>query len=136
MCSVLQACLLAWRERYVWCTKPANFGLYSTSCTAYTVLLVQLERYFLYSSCKHWLYSSYTTSYTACTVLLVQLIQFFLYRDVQDAFATADDDVPALQPAGRTLSSQKSKKSQRDPSLQHAEQILAAGSDALKMQQQ
>ncbi len=55
---------------------------------------------------------------------------------MQDAFATADDDLPAVQPAGRTLSSQKSKKAQRDPSLQHAEQILAAGSDALKMQQQ
>ncbi|DBA76613.1 TPA: hypothetical protein ACH3X2_008661 [Trebouxia sp. C0005] len=59
-----------------------------------------------------------------------------LQRDVQDAFAIADDDMPAVQPAGRTLSSQKSKKSQRDPALQHAEQILAAGSDALKMQQQ
>lgn len=59
-----------------------------------------------------------------------------LQRDVQDAFATADDDLPTVQPAGRTLSSSKSKKSQRDPSLQHAEQILAAGSDALKMQQQ
>ena len=47
-----------------------------------------------------------------------------------------DDDAQAMQPTGRSLSSQKSKKSQRDPSLQHAEQILAAGSDALKMQQQ
>ncbi len=76
------------------------------------------------------------THSTAYTLFLVWLIQSFFCRDVQDAFATADDDLPAVQPAGRTLSSQKSKKSQRDPSLQHAEQILAAGSDALKMQQQ
>lgn len=49
-------------------------------------------------------------------------------RLVPDAFAAADDDVDG---AGRALTNQKSKKSQRDPSLQQAEQILAAGSDAL-----
>ena len=96
----------------------------------YTTLLVQLMQY---------LYSLSTLCAAAPSsggTAHTWLIQSFLCRDVQDAFATADDDLPAVQPAGRTLSSQKSKKSQRDPSLQHAEQILAAGSDALKMQQQ
>lgn len=65
-----------------------------------------------------------------------QAVSSRLQRDVQDAFAIPDDDAQAMQPTGRGLSSQKSKKSQRDPSLQHAEQILAAGSDALKMHQQ
>lgn len=49
-----------------------------------------------------------------------------------DAFATADDDADGV---GRALTNQKSKKSQRDPSLQQAEQILAAGTDALMLQQ-
>ena len=53
-------------------------------------------------------------------------------RVVPDAFGTADDDVDGV---GRTLTNQKSKKSQRDPSLQQAEQILAAGSDAMMLQQ-
>ncbi len=57
-------------------------------------------------------------------------------RDVQDAFAAADDDAAAVLAPGRSLTAQKNKKAQRDPSLEHAEQILAAGSDALKMQQQ
>lgn len=53
-------------------------------------------------------------------------------RLVPDAFAATEDDVDG---AGRALNNQKSKKSQRDPSLQQAEQILAAGSDALMLQQ-
>ena len=56
-------------------------------------------------------------------------------RDVPDAFATAEEDGDGAQAAGRALTSQKSKKAQRDPALQQAEQILAAGSDALKLQQ-
>ena len=55
-------------------------------------------------------------------------------RDVPDAFATAEEDGDAAQAAGRALTTQKSKKSQRDPALQQAEQILAAGSDALRLQ--
>ncbi len=99
-------------------------------------LLAQLIQHSMYSLNNTPCTAPANTDSTAYTLLLVWLIQSFLRRDVQDAFATADDDMPAVQPAGRTLSSQKSKKSQRDPSLQHAEQILAAGSDALKMQQQ
>ena len=53
-------------------------------------------------------------------------------RVVPDAFATADDDGDGI---GRALTYQKSKRSQRDPSLQQAEQILAAGSNALMLQQ-
>ena len=49
-----------------------------------------------------------------------------------DAFAAADDDGDGV---GRAVTNQKSKKSQRDSSLQQAEQILAAGSDALMLQQ-
>lgn len=56
-------------------------------------------------------------------------------RDVPDAFATADDDGDGMQGAGRVLTHQKSKKSQRDPSVQQAEQILAAGSNALMLHQ-
>ena len=56
-------------------------------------------------------------------------------RDVPDAFATADDDGDGMQGADRALTHQKSKKSQRDPSLQQAEQILAVGSDALMLHQ-
>ena len=56
-------------------------------------------------------------------------------RAVPDAFAATDDDGDGAHDAGRALTNQKSKKSHRDPSLQQAEQILAAGSDALTLQQ-
>ena len=95
-----------------------------------------LQQHLLYSLNSICCTAAANPGSTACTLIRVWLIQSLLCRDVQDAFAIADDDMPAVQPAGRTLSSQKSKKSQRDPALQHAEQILAAGSDALKMQQQ
>ncbi|KAL3142651.1 hypothetical protein ABBQ38_002960 [Trebouxia sp. C0009 RCD-2024] len=58
-----------------------------------------------------------------------------LQRAVPDAFAATDEDGGGAHDAGRAPTNQRSKKSQRDPSLQQAEQILAAGSDALTLQQ-
>ena len=58
-----------------------------------------------------------------------------LCRDVPDAFAAPDSDLEGAQAGSRSLTQVKSKSSQRDPALLHAEQILAAGSDALKLNQ-
>ena len=52
-----------------------------------------------------------------------------------DAFAAPDSDLEGAQAGSRSLTQHKSKSSQRDPALLHAEQILAAGSDALKLNQ-
>ena len=56
-------------------------------------------------------------------------------REVPDAFAALDSEADDAQAGIRPSAQAKSKASQRDPALLHAEQILAAGSDALKMHQ-